>query len=83
MNLRVFGCKIFVYEPKDERSKLDAKTKQCIFLGYGHEEFEYRLWDPIENKIVRSKDVVFLEDQTIEDFDKDHIPSTPREYQLT
>ena len=78
--LRVFGCKAFVHVPKDERSKLDAKTKQCIFLGYGHEEFGYKLWDPVERKMVRSRDVVFIEDQTIEDFDRDQMPSTSREY---
>lgn len=26
-HLRVFGCKNFVHIPKDERSKLDAKSK--------------------------------------------------------
>ena len=69
-NLRVFGCKAFVHIPKDERSKLDVKAKPCIFLGYGHEEFEYRLWDPLSRKIVRSRDVVFLEDQLVDDGDK-------------
>ena len=67
-HLKVFGCRAFVHIPKDERSKLDDKAKQCIFLGYGHDEFGYRLWDPVDKKIVRSRDVVFLEDQTIEDF---------------
>lgn len=62
-HLRVFGCRAFVHIPKDERSKLDDKAKQCIFLGYGHEEFGYRLWDPVNRKVVRSRDVVFLEDQ--------------------
>ena len=42
-NLSVFGCKEFVHIPKDERSKLDVKAKPCIFSGYGHEEFGYRL----------------------------------------
>ena len=42
-NLRVFGCKAFVHIPKYERSKLDVKAKPCIFLGYGHEEFGYKL----------------------------------------
>ena len=31
-HLRVFGCKAFVHAPKDERSKLHAKTRQCIFI---------------------------------------------------
>ncbi|GKV10172.1 hypothetical protein SLEP1_g21576 [Rubroshorea leprosula] len=69
-NLRVFGCKAFVHVPKDERSKLDAKTRQCIFIGYGQDEFGYQLGDPVDKKLVRSCDVAFFEDQTIEDIDK-------------
>ena len=69
-HLHVFGCKAFVHVPKDERSKLDAKTRQCIFIGYGQDEFGYRLYDPIEKKLVRSRDVQFMEDQTIEDIQK-------------
>ena len=39
-HLRLFCCKTFVDVPKDERSKLDAKKRQCIFIGYGvHELF--------------------------------------------
>ena len=34
-HMRMFGCKAFVHVPKDERSKLDDKTRQCIFVGYG------------------------------------------------
>ncbi|PKI62640.1 hypothetical protein CRG98_016911 [Punica granatum] len=69
-HLRVFGCRASVHIPRDERSKLDAKAKQCIFLGYAHEEFGYRFWDPDSKKIIRSRDVVFFEDQTIEDLQK-------------
>ncbi|KAI4297117.1 hypothetical protein L6164_037021 [Bauhinia variegata] len=70
-HLRVFGCRAFVHIPRDERFKLDGKSKQCIFLGYGNEEFGYRLWDPVNKKIVRSRDVIFFEDQTIEDIEKE------------
>lgn len=68
--LRVFGCKTFLHIPKDERTKLDVKTKQCVFVGYGHDEFGYRFYDPIHKKLVRSRDAVFMEDETIEDIDK-------------
>ena len=51
-HLQVFGCRAFVHIPKDERSKLDVNAKPCIFLGYGREEFGYRLWDPLSRKIV-------------------------------
>ncbi|KAE8681618.1 putative ribonuclease H protein [Hibiscus syriacus] len=33
-HLRIFGCPAYVHVPADERSKLDAKLKECIFLGY-------------------------------------------------
>ena len=61
-HLRVFCCREFVHISKDDRSKHDVKAKPCIFLGYGHEEFGYMLWDPMSRKIFRSRDVVFLED---------------------
>ena len=77
-HLRVFSCKSFVHVPKDERSKLDAKSRQCKFIGYGEDEFGYRFYDPIEKKLVRSRDVKFMEDQTIEGIDKME-KSTPKE----
>ena len=69
-HLHVFGCKAYVHIPKDERSKLDSKTRQCVFLGYGQDEFGYRFYDPVEKKLVRSRDVVFVEDQTIQDIEQ-------------
>ena len=49
------------------RSKLDIKSKPCIFLGYSEDEFSYRLWDLLDKKVVRSRDIVFMEDKKIED----------------
>ena len=43
-------------------------------MGYGHEDFAHRLYDSIEKKLIRSRDVAFLEDQTIKDIDKDDKP---------
>ena len=69
-HLRVFGCKAFVHIPKDERSKLDVKTRPCVFIGYGLDEFGYRFYDPVQRKLVRSRDAVFVEDHGIKDIDK-------------
>jgi len=66
----VFGCKAFVRIPQDERLKIDTKTRQCIFLDYGLDKFGYKLFDPIAKKVVGSCNVVFVEDQTIEDIVK-------------
>ena len=56
--------------PKEQRSKLDDKATLCIFIGYGDEEFGYRLWDSEKQKIVRSRDIMFHEHKTIEDMEK-------------
>ena len=53
-HLKVFGCRAFVHVPRDERSKLDSKTKQCVFSGHPNEQFGYRRWDPVSKKILRS-----------------------------
>ena len=37
---------------------------------YDDEVFGFKLWDPTKKKLVRSKDVIFQEDQTLGDFDK-------------
>ena len=59
-----------MHEPKEQRLKLDDKATLCIFIGYGDEEFGYRLWDLEKQKTVRSRDVVFHEHETIEDMEK-------------
>jgi hypothetical protein len=59
-HLKVFGCRACVYIPKNERSKFNSTVKESIFLGYENGKFGYRLWDPVEKKLVISQDVVFF-----------------------
>jgi len=33
-HLRVFGCDAYVHVPKEKRTKLDSKSKKCIFIRY-------------------------------------------------
>ena len=37
------------------------KSKKCTFIGYGIDDFGYRLWDLKNHKLIRSRDVVFNE----------------------
>ena len=62
-HLWVVGCKAFVHIPKDERSKLDVKTRQCVFIGYDQDQLGYRFYDLVQKKLVRSCDVVFIKDE--------------------
>ena len=59
-----------MHVPKKQRSNLDDKETPCIFIGYGDEEFGYRLWDSKKQMIFRRRDVVFHEHKTIENMKK-------------
>ncbi|CAL9003641.1 unnamed protein product [Prunus brigantina] len=60
---RIFGCISHVHVPDNKRVKLDAKSFKCILLGVSEESKAYRLFNPLSNKIIVSRDVVFEEDQ--------------------
>jgi hypothetical protein len=59
--LKVFGCVSYVHIDSDARSKLDAKSRKCFFIGYGDETFGYRFWDDQNRKVIRSRNVIFNE----------------------
>ncbi|KAL4312354.1 hypothetical protein GQ457_01G013740 [Hibiscus cannabinus] len=65
-NLRIFGCPTYVHVPGDERSKLDAKSKKCIFLGYKKGVKGYKFWDPVAKKMVISRDAIFDEQSMLQ-----------------
>ena len=52
-----------VHIPDQQRVKLDDKRKKYVLLGVSDESKAYRLFDPINKKVLISKDVVF-EEQT-------------------
>lgn len=40
---------------------------QCIIIGYDKDKFGYRLYDIVQKKLVKSHDMQFMKNQTIED----------------
>lgn len=50
--------------PDERRSKLDEKSKKCIFVGYSETSKAYKLYNPITKKIIISKDVKFNEEES-------------------
>lgn len=53
-HLRVFGCAAYAHVAKDERKKLDRKSRKCVLLGYGTETKGYRLYDLERAKVFYS-----------------------------
>ena len=60
-HLRTFGCEAYVKIPNVKRNKLDVKSRRCAFIGYGGDDLGYRVWNPIEKKTIKSRDVIFCE----------------------
>ena len=60
-SLKIFGCLAYVHMQSEEYSKLDSKSRKCIFLGFEKGVKGYSLWDPISKKTVTSRDVIFDE----------------------
>ena len=59
--MRTFGCEEFVHIDKENRTKIEDKSKKCTLIGYEVDDFGYHLWDYENYKIIRIRDVVFNE----------------------
>ncbi len=60
-HLRVFGYKTFAHVPNEKRTKLKSKSMPCVFLGYYEGTKAYRLMCVETKRIIKSRDVVFIE----------------------
>jgi len=59
-HLRVFGCLCFVKELNQLR-KLDDRSRPGVFIGYADGAKVYRVYDPVSQRVLVSRDVVFDE----------------------
>ena len=66
-HLKVFSCVSYVHIDSVARGKLDAKSKIYFFISYGDEKFGYQFWDEQNQKIIRSKNVIFNEQVVYKD----------------
>jgi hypothetical protein len=57
----MFGYLAYIHMQSAKRSKLDPKSRKCIFLGLQTDVKHYMLWDPILKKKIVSRDAVFDE----------------------
>ncbi|CAL2258162.1 unnamed protein product [Prunus armeniaca] len=61
-HLKIFGSLCYVHVPDELRHKLEPKSTKEVFVGYAICEKGYRIFDPISNKLVLSRDVTFDEE---------------------
>ncbi|KAJ8454846.1 hypothetical protein ONZ51_g12792 [Trametes cubensis] len=55
----VDNCKEFVHIPDEKRQKLDAKSLECVLVGWSESKQAYRLLQRSSGHILESRDVVF------------------------
>jgi len=58
---KVFGCKCFVLNTKDNLGKFDAKSYEVIFVGYSNTSKAYRVFNGSTLTIEESIHVKFEE----------------------
>jgi hypothetical protein len=59
--LRVFGCKVFVYNEDPQCQKLDDRAIPGYFAGYSSEVKGWQIWLPDSKKFILFRNVKFLE----------------------
>ena len=57
-HLRALGTTAYALIPDETRTKLDFNTRKCQLVGYGGTN-QYRLYDPVKNDVIISRNVVF------------------------
>ena len=57
-HFRTIGCECYVHASGVVKSKLESKSKKCIF-EYSQESKAYRLYNPKVKKVICSHNVVF------------------------
>src|ERR1035438_6675772 len=73
-HLKAFGCIAYAQVPKKLRRKLEPNSEKLVMIGYSKQVKGYRLWNPINNKIVVSRDVIFNEATIGVDMKPTHAP---------
>jgi len=58
---KVFGCLAYAHVADVQRKKLDPKGIKCVHLGINEKSKAYKLYDPVNKKVIISRDVVFDE----------------------
>ncbi|KAK8936753.1 hypothetical protein KSP39_PZI011993 [Platanthera zijinensis] len=86
-DIYIFGCPVYTLMPDTERTKLDAKSRKCIYLGRKTGTKGFKLWNPETKKTEVRRDVVFDEASILkksqpQEKEVEKTPSPPVEVEL-
>ncbi|KAJ9558198.1 hypothetical protein OSB04_012812 [Centaurea solstitialis] len=66
-HLRVFGCKCYILNDREDLGKFDPKADESIFIGYSPHSKAYRVYNKRSQTILESTNVDFSETETLSD----------------
>ncbi|KAJ9561761.1 LOW QUALITY PROTEIN: hypothetical protein OSB04_006921 [Centaurea solstitialis] len=58
-HFRVFGCRCFVLNDREDRHKLQVKSDEAIFIGYSKNSIAYRVYNKRRKMVMESSNVKF------------------------
>jgi hypothetical protein len=73
-HLRAWGCLAYHYIPLEKRRKLEPTAAKTYFIGYMPTSRQYRLYDPINKRIIVSTAPTFREDLCLQYDWKEELP---------
>lgn len=60
-HFRVWGCRAFVHIQRDQRTKTQSHTAECVFIGYPEDHKAWKFYNPKSRKVIISRDVIWDE----------------------
>ena len=60
--MKLFGSVAYAHVLAQQRTKLEDKSKKLVFIGYDEKTKGYKLFNPVTNKVLMSRDVVIDEE---------------------
>ena len=64
-HFKIFGSPVYFHVPKEKRNKLGASGKKGIFVGYGENTKDYRIYVAGQREVIISHDVTFDGDMAL------------------
>ena len=64
-SMRPFGCKVFIYQPKETRGKLEPAAHPGLFVGYEEGVKGFKVYDTKRRRIYMSRDLLFYENDNL------------------